>query len=120
MDTVISYNRSHDKTFAKILGLVRRIPRGYVSTYGTIALYAGIRDSRIVGYALHSLEKGSTVPWHRVVNRHGKISISAKDAIGNQKHLLELEGVTFQMDQRIDLDEFGWQHFDLMFAEQQS
>lgn len=119
MNTVISYT-SHHKTFSKILGLVRRIPRGYVSTYGTIAQYAGIGDARIVGYALHSLKKGSTVPWHRVVNKHGKVSIRANGSLDKQKHLLELEGITFEMDQRIDLDEFGWQHLDLILTEQQS
>ncbi len=119
MNTGIAHS-SHDKIFSKILGLVRRIPRGYVSTYGTIAQYAGIGDARIVGYALHSLKKDSTVPWHRVVNKHGKFSIRTNGVFDKQKHLLALEGVTFHMDQRIDLVEFGWHHVALIPTEHQS
>ena len=94
-----------------IYAVVRRIPRGRVSTYGQIADLAGIpRQPRRVGYALSALKENSNVPWHRVINAKGEIS--ARSGSGNesvQRRLLENEGVRFSPEGRVDLSRFRWQ-----------
>ena len=60
---------------ARIYAVVRRIPRGTVATYGQVAERAGYPGhARQVGYALHALPPGTTVPWHRVINASGEVS----------------------------------------------
>lgn len=89
---------------------VRRIPAGCVATYGQIAALAGRpRHARQVGYALHALPENSDVPWHRVVNARGEISLRAAgghDLV--QKRLLRREGVRFDASGRIDLSRYQW------------
>ena len=88
-----------------------RIPKGRVATYGQVAMLAGLpRQARFVGRALHELPADSDVPWHRVVNAAGKISLRA-DAFGHdelQGHLLRREGVRFAGG-TIPLAQFRWQ-----------
>lgn len=88
---------------------VRKIPRGRVSTYGTVARLAGMPGrARQVGYALHHLPDGAEVPWHRVVNAQGKISLPAAGGRAiRQRRLLEAEGVRF-VNGRIRLAGHGW------------
>ncbi|MEE9161698.1 MAG: MGMT family protein, partial [Candidatus Neomarinimicrobiota bacterium] len=78
-----------------IYAVVRRIPSGKVATYGQVALGAGLpRQARLVGYALHRLSTDSGVPWHRVVNARGGISLDERFGAGGlQRVLLEAEGV---------------------------
>lgn len=99
-----------DEIRARILAVVRRIPSGKVATYGQIAALAGFaRHARQVGYALNDLATGSNVPWHRVINARGEVS--ARAAVGwedVQKDLLEQEGVSFGVHDRIDLARHGW------------
>lgn len=87
---------------------VRRIPRGRVSSYGRVARAAGVPGrARLVGYALHALESDD-VPWHRVINARGAVSLPEADGqAALQRALLEAEGVVFE-DGRVDLDRFGW------------
>jgi methylated-DNA-protein-cysteine methyltransferase-like protein len=85
-------NRSHP-TYPDVWAVVTRIPRGKVATYGQIAAILGIPDrARFVGYALHALPPGSPVPWHRVVNARGQVSLRG-DSGRTQTALLEREGV---------------------------
>jgi methylated-DNA-protein-cysteine methyltransferase-like protein len=64
--------------------------------------------ARLVGYALHNLPRGSDVPWHRVVNAQGKISLGDLDGMyTEQKRLLRGEGIRFMKDV-IDFRQFGW------------
>lgn len=94
---------------ARIHKVVSRIPRGRVATYGQIARLAGLgRQARLVGYAMHALPSGTTVPWQRVVNSRGEISLPGSSAT-RQRSLLEKEGVRFDVRGRIDLDRFLWQ-----------
>jgi len=85
-------------SYARIYAVVSRIPKGRVATYGQVAALAGLpRQARLVGYAMHSLPADSDVPWHRVVNAAGKISLRA-DGLGHdelQAVLLRREGVRF-------------------------
>ena len=98
-----------DGTHARIYKAVSRIPKGRVATYGQIARLAGLRgQARLVGYAMHALPAGTRVPWQRVVNARGEISLPGTSA-ARQRKLLESEGVRFDARGRIDLDAFLWQ-----------
>lgn len=92
----------------KVIEIVKKIPSGKVTTYGTVALLAGVpRGARLVGGVLHfNIDE---VPWHRVINRHGFIStkcLAHPKAL--QKALLEQESVEVSKDFMIDLDRYGW------------
>jgi methylated-DNA-protein-cysteine methyltransferase-like protein len=97
------------KFFTQVYTLVRRVPTGCVATYGQIAHLLGQpHAARTVGWALRDLPQGSNVPWHRVINAAGRISISEPLAAAQQRRLLEAEGVVFNPDGCVDLDRFGW------------
>jgi methylated-DNA-protein-cysteine methyltransferase-like protein len=91
--------------------VVRRIPRGRVATYGQVAALAGLPGhARQVGYALHAMPEGSSVPWHRVVNARGEISPRATPGWeGYQRALLEAEGIAFDAAGRLDLERCRWE-----------
>ncbi len=96
---------AQDGTYARIYAVVRRIPRGRVATYGQIAELAGLEGhARQVGYALHALPEGSVVPWHRVLNARGALSLR-RDSGGeiSQRLRLEREGVRFDAAGRVAL-----------------
>jgi methylated-DNA-protein-cysteine methyltransferase related protein len=97
-------------TYAKIHGIVRRIPKGKVATYGQVAGLSGFPgQGRLAGYALHTLKEGTDVPWYRVVNASGRISFPAgSDAEAVQRSLLEAEGVEFRGNGSVDLERVGW------------
>ena len=93
---------------------VKRIPRGRVATYGQIAALAGMpKHARQAGYALAATPENKKIPWHRVINAQGKISLRLKhwDSGSDdfQRILLEAEGVVFDSDGRVDLKRFRWQ-----------
>ena len=94
----------------QIYKLVRRIPAGRVATYGQIASLAGVAGhARQVGYALHALPAGTTVPWHRVVNAQGEISRRAvPGAELIQQQLLEREGIKLDARGRVPLSRVRW------------
>ena len=94
----------------RIFDLVNAIPAGKVATYGQIGVMAGGASGRMVGFALASLSYRQTqgVPWQRVINRRGRISLTGPDA-ALQRALLEEEGVRFDAEGSVDLTEFGWQ-----------
>jgi methylated-DNA-protein-cysteine methyltransferase-like protein len=95
--------------YAAIYAVVRRIPTGKVASYGQVARVAGLTNAaRQVGYALHALPAGSRVPWHRVLNAAGAISLRDHHAL-TQRMLLAREGVAFDARGRVDLARFGWQ-----------
>jgi len=88
--------------------LVRRIPRGKVATYGQIAVLAGnAYASRQVAWLLHSLSDKEKLPWQRVINSRGTISLRAQ-AGERQRSLLEREGVQFGLHGRIELARYLW------------
>ena len=98
-----------DGTHSRIHRVVARIPRGRVATYGQVARLAGLAgQARLVGYAMAALPFGTRIPWQRVVNAQGAISLPGKSA-ERQRGLLEEEGVRFDARGRIDLDKFLWQ-----------
>lgn len=94
--------------------MVRRVPRGRVATYGQIAKLCGMpRHARHVGYALSAIPAGMKLPWHRIINSQGLISLrlrhweSGSDDL--QRILLEAEDVTFDSTGKVNLKKFQWQ-----------
>ena len=87
--------------------LVGEIPRGRVATYGQIAALLGYpRAARAVGYAMRHCPSG--VPWHRVVNAQGGISLRANvSGMITQQVLLEQVGVLLRRG-RLRLDRYRW------------
>src|SRR5262245_5258328 len=94
----------------RVYRMVRRCPRGRVVSYGGIAALLGHpRAARGVGTALSALPDGSDVPWWRVVNHNGEISIKGvPHGPQLQRALLLAEGVEFDRRGRIDWKQFGW------------
>lgn len=94
---------------ARVLHLIRRIPAGRVATYGQIALLAGNhRAARQVARLLHSSSGKHELPWQRVVNGRGTISLKPGYGFEEQRELLEREGIEFGLHDRIDLNRFLW------------
>lgn len=94
----------------RIWQVVAAIPVGKVASYGQIARLAGLgRGARQVGHTLRELPTGSTLPWHRVVNSQGKISLPAGSRGAKlQRHRLQDEGVEFTLAGKVKLSQFGW------------
>ena len=95
--------------YERIWNVVAEIPYGKVANYGQIARIADLgKRARLVGYALHSAPDEMNLPWHRVVNAQGKISLPAGSASHErQRRLLEAEGIEF-IGGRIDLNVYRW------------
>lgn len=92
--------------FPRIYGVVRQVPRGKVTTYGDVARIVGQGcDARIVGYAMANCP--DDVPWQRVINAQGKISLQG-EAAQKQRMRLEAEGLAFDTRGKIDLKRFRW------------
>jgi methylated-DNA-protein-cysteine methyltransferase related protein len=93
-----------------IAAVVAAIPAGRVASYGQVAALAGLPGrARLVGRVLsHAPEPGpeATLPWQRVVNARGEISLTGAAAL-EQRSRLEAEGIVFTPAGRIDLRRFG-------------
>lgn len=93
----------------RVKQVIRKIPRGKVATYGQIAAYAGSpRAVRQVVWILNSSSRKDKLPWHRVINRNGKISLPKNQGYEIQKMLLKKEGVKFDKNDRIDFKRYLW------------
>ncbi|MEW6014577.1 MAG: MGMT family protein [Candidatus Zixiibacteriota bacterium] len=92
-----------------VVGVIKKIPRGRVASYGQIAALAGNpRAARQVVRALHSLSGKEKLPWHRVINSKGTISLRPGAGYELQKALLKKEGVRIDERDRVDLARFQW------------
>jgi len=96
------------KLLERIWKAVAAIPRGEVASYGGIARRAGLpRRARLVGHALKVAPASLRLPWHRVLNAQGRISLPAgSKAHRTQRRLLEEEGVRFR-NGRVDVASAG-------------
>lgn len=92
------------KTFEKIYKIVSHIPKGKVLTYKRVAELAGIKNPRVVGFAMYSNKDLKHVPCHRVVGSNGKLTGYARGGIEKKKEILEKEGVYFLDNQTVDLN----------------
>ncbi len=94
-----------------VYALVRHIPTGHVLSYGRVARLLGVeRGARAVGWAMSALKSGAHgVPWHRVVNAQGRISIKGSPSgAAEQRARLEAEGVVFDAHDTLDMDVHLW------------
>jgi methylated-DNA-protein-cysteine methyltransferase related protein len=100
----------------RVWEMTQQIPAGMVATYGQIAAWVGAPEgvaeqdyhafgARWVGGAMAACPEG--VPWQRVINAQGKISLRGGGE-SHQRELLEEEGVIFDSRERVDLKRFGW------------
>ncbi len=98
-----------DNKQQKIWQVVSQIPAGKVASYGQVAEQAGIpRGARLVGRVLKTLPEETRLPWHRVVNSQGKLSLpEGEPAFYEQKRRLLLEGIDFD-NNRIPRRHFFW------------
>lgn len=100
-----------DEAVEAICAVIRRIPLGWVATYGQVAAMAGLpRRARLVGRVLQHLDSATKIPWHRVVNAKGEVSYSLSRNGGDvlQRRLLEKEGLEFDDNNRLDLERCRW------------
>ena len=90
--------------------VIKSIPRGRVATYAQVAVLAGnYRGARQVARVLHSSSEKDRLPWQRVINSRGGISLKRGNGFEEQKRLLLMEGVRVDRLGRIDLDAFQWE-----------
>jgi methylated-DNA-protein-cysteine methyltransferase-like protein len=100
--------RAETSTYQRFYRVIRKIPRGRVATYGQVAKIAGLPGhARQVGYALYALKSSTSVPWQRVINAAGRISLRPLTGGISQRMLLEKEGVVF-VGERVSLATYGW------------
>ena len=127
------FNLPDPMPFYKIVwDIVRQIPPGTVATYGQIAAMIptpeGVEDDdykklspRWVGDAMNAVSRVDepTIPWHRVINSKGGISLpETSKAAALQRARLRAEDVLLDGDERVDLNEFGWEGPDDHWLEQ--
>ncbi|MDA0126731.1 MGMT family protein [Vibrio sp. MarTm2] len=98
-----------DQFLMQIFAVIHQIPCGKVTTYGEVAKLAGYPGyARHVGKALNKLPTGSKLPWHRVINSQGKISLKGEDLVRQRNALIE-EGVDVTNDGKVRLKIYRWQ-----------
>jgi methylated-DNA-protein-cysteine methyltransferase-like protein len=97
----------------RAIEIIKHIPLGMVSSYGMIASYAGNRfGARQIVMLLNSSSKKENLPWHRIVNSKGFISLPQGGGYELQKSLLLEEGIEFDDNDRIDFQRFLWNPLD--------
>ncbi len=93
----------------RIKRIIKRIPRGTVVTYAQVAALAGHpRAVRAVFWILHSSSAKAKLPWQRVINSKGRISLLPGNGYEEQRALLEGEGIVFELGGAIDLGRYQW------------
>ncbi|WP_428774056.1 MGMT family protein [Vibrio sp.] len=98
-----------DQFLAQIFAVIHQIPPGRVTSYGDVARMAGYPGyARHVGRALGNLPEGSQLPWFRVINSRGEISLRGS-SFERQKQQLEAEGIEVTDTGKVNLKRFRWQ-----------
>lgn len=93
-----------------IIAVVMAIPLGKVASYGQVAKMAGLpRHARLVGRLLSQLDEQTEVPWHRVINAQGKISLSKETELGENIQQIKLmqEGVVV-LNGKVNMKIYAW------------
>ncbi|MCW8125250.1 MGMT family protein [Microbulbifer halophilus] len=102
-----TYNRDND-AISRFCRVLAEIPRGQVVTYGDLAEMAGYpRAARLAGQVLRRLPGDTKLPWHRVINAQGRISLPEPRA-QRQRERLECEGIAL-IKGRVDMGKYRWQ-----------
>ena len=103
------YKKQTASVYQEIYKIVRRIPPGKVASYGQIAKMVEHCTARMAGYAMHAVPDGSDIPWQRVVNSQGRISLRSNGREDElQRQLLISEGVVFDKNGRLNLEKYRW------------
>ncbi len=94
----------------RVILIVKKIPYGKVTTYGTVATLAGVpQGARLIGGILQHNHQSHSLPWHRVVNKDGHVSIKSLEyPKALQEALLQQEGIEVTTDFMINLKKYGW------------
>ena len=93
----------------RVKDVIKKVPEGKVATYGQIAALAGNpRAARQVVRILHSSSEKDKFPWHRIVNRQGRIALKPGYGYEIQRELLRQEGIRFGKDDTINFDRYLW------------
>jgi methylated-DNA-protein-cysteine methyltransferase-like protein len=86
---------------ARIVKLIKSIPKGKVSSYGRVALAAGLPNgARQVVRVLHSLSRKLDIPWHRVIRHNGSIAL--------EEHYGKEEQIALLLSEGIEVSPAGW------------
>ena len=95
---------------ARVHDAVRSVPSGRVASYGAIAELAGSPGAaRATGAVLRTLPVDTDVPWWRVINARGELTIPrVHHGRRMQREMLEAEGVEVADGGRVDMDRYGW------------
>ena len=100
------------KTFSEKVELIlKNIPKGKVTSYGTVATLAG--SPRAARQVVQILHRTDNIPWHRVVNSRGIIAIKEYEGFQEQKMLLGMEGVESDSNGKIDLNKYQWKCYSI-------
>src|SRR3989304_10327347 len=91
-----------------VIKVVSKVPYGKVVSYGQVALYIGVpRAARQVGWTLNRMEGVEKIPWWRVVNNQGRISIKgSKYSANEQRNLLLQENIAVSADMTFDIEKY--------------
>jgi len=93
----------------RVIRVIRAVPRGRVATYGQVAALAGgPTGARQVARILHSLSGPKALPWHRIINAGGRISLPRGAGLEEQRKRLRSEGVTVGAAGNVDLSRWRW------------
>ena len=104
-----NFGSKNCSVYQTIYDVVSQIPPGKVATYGQVAKIVGRCTPRMVGYAMAALPWGAEVPWQRVINCKGEISVRAHgDGSTRQRKLLMAEGIRFDSRGRVDFKKVRW------------
>ncbi|WP_373185214.1 MGMT family protein [Halopseudomonas sp.] len=85
------------------------IPPGQVTSYGRLAKLAGMgRGARLAGRWLGQLPEDTSLPWHRVLNSQGQLSLPANQPAGQEQYQRLLAEGIIVTNRRVDMKRYGW------------
>ena len=106
----MKYSEQTQDFFEQVYEVVRLIPKGRVTSYGSIAKALGTpKSSRIVGWAMNASHKYPDIPAHRVLNRNGLLTGKMHfESPTRMQELLEQEGIKVDKDRVVDFQRLFW------------
>ncbi|MBW7869230.1 MAG: MGMT family protein [Brumimicrobium sp.] len=117
MKNVETINSQTEDFFQRVFEIARLIPKGRVTSYGSIAKVLGTpKSSRMVGWAMNSAHsQKKPVPAHRVVNRNGLLTGKHHfNPPESMQKLLEAEGIRVENDKIVDFKKYFWDPIELI------
>jgi|TARA_B110000914_G_C15485674_1_gene457895 methylated-DNA-protein-cysteine methyltransferase-like protein len=97
--------------FKDVYEVVKLIPKGRVTSYGSIAKYLGTtKSARVVGWAMNNSHVLKGIPAHRVVNRIGLLTGKNHFSSPNKmEELLNNEGIKVKDDRIKNFKKLFWE-----------